>query len=202
MKWKEWMESGILEWYVLGRTDAAETREVEHMASLHPEVRAEIEAIGLTLERLALAGAVTPDPDIKPLLFATLRYMTRRENGEAPASPPMLHAGSKVSDYAEWLDRPDLQLNEPLEGLYAHIIGHVPGALTAIVWMKEGSPPEVHTDEFERFLVVDGTCEIHIDDKVYPLVPGNYMEIPLHRSHEVKITSDIPCRVILQRVAA
>lgn len=202
MKWKEWMESGILELYAMGQTDAAETREVEHMASLHPEVRAEIEAVSLTLERLALAGAVTPDPDIKPLLFATIRYMARRENGEPAVSPPMLHAGSKISDYAEWLERPELQLNEPLEGLYAHIIDHTPGALTAIVWMKEGSPPEVHTDEYERFLVVDGTCEIHIDDNIYPLVPGNYMEIPLHRSHEVKITSDIPCRVILQRVAA
>ena len=88
------------------------------------------------------------------------------------------------------------------EEVFAKIIGYTPEAITAIVWLKDYAPHEVHDNEYERFLIVEGTCDIIVEDEVNQLVPGDYFAIPLHKKHLVKVTSSIPCKVILQRVAA
>ena len=53
-----------------------------------------------------------------------------------------------------------------------------------------------------NFLIVEGTCTILVENEVYQLVPGDYFAVPLHKSHILKVTSEIPCKVILQRIAA
>jgi mannose-6-phosphate isomerase-like protein (cupin superfamily) len=60
----------------------------------------------------------------------------------------------------------------------------------------------VHDNEFEKFLILEGSCTITIEEEAHHLVPGDYLAIPLHKSHQVTITSEIPCKIILQRVAA
>jgi anti-sigma-K factor RskA len=62
---KAYIESGILELYVLGELTAAEKAEVERMAAAFEEVRSEITAIEIALENYALAGAM--EPSEKPL---------------------------------------------------------------------------------------------------------------------------------------
>ncbi|TKC12096.1 anti-sigma factor [Pedobacter polaris] len=57
---KAYIESGILELYVLGQLSAPECDEVEAMAAKHPEVRTEITAIELAMEAYALENAITP----------------------------------------------------------------------------------------------------------------------------------------------
>lgn len=194
--------SGILEMYVAGLTTPEETQEVEKMMAISEEVRKEIDTISEKLEIYAQANAVVPDPAIKHFLLATLRYIERLQSGEAPTFPPLLHPGSKIEDYIQWLDRPELQLNEQLNGIYAHVIGHTPELTTVIAWLQYGSPPEVHTSEYEKFLIVEGTCDITIGDTLHQLSAGDVLEIPLHVNHWVVVTSDIPCKVVLQRQAA
>ncbi len=199
---KRFMGSGILELYVLGDTTPDETREVERMRASHQEVRDEIDAIARALEAYGQANAIAPDPTIRPFLMATIDYAERLKAGEQPGFPPLLHPGSTIADYAQWLDRPDLQLREPLEDAHALFIGQAPGVQTAIVWLKYGSPPETHTNELESFLVIEGTCDITVGAQVHHMRPGGVLTIPLHATHHVRVTSDIPCKVILQRVAA
>jgi anti-sigma-K factor RskA len=57
-----YIESGILEQYVLGQLSPAAMREVEAMAAAHDSVRQEIESIEQALEYYAQAGSVTPPP--------------------------------------------------------------------------------------------------------------------------------------------
>ena len=197
----KYIESGILEQYVLGLTNAAETEEVERMAASDPAIKAELDAIRETFEKLALAGAMEPSEVIKPFLMATINYTERLKNGEAVTDPPMLNENSKPNDFSPWLNRPDM-ISPGTEDLYAKIIGYTPKAITAIVWIKEYAPHEVHDDEFERFLILEGTCDIIVEDVPTHLVPGDYFAIPLHKSHMVKVTSAIACKVVLQRVAA
>jgi mannose-6-phosphate isomerase-like protein (cupin superfamily) len=139
---------------------------------------------------------------VHPFLMATIDYMERLKNGEAPAFPPSLHMGSKISDYAEWLNRADLVPSDPVADIEAKIIGHTPQATTAIVWLKNGAPPETHTNEQEKFLIVEGTCDIMIGNDIHSMRPGDVLFIPLHISHSVKVTSDYPCKIILERAAA
>jgi mannose-6-phosphate isomerase-like protein (cupin superfamily) len=73
---------------------------------------------------------------------------------------------------------------------------------TAVVWLEHGAPPETHTNELEKFLIVEGTCNIIVDGRDHHLKPGDLFNIPLHLSHTVLVTSSITCKIILQRVAA
>ena len=198
----EFIESGILEMYVLGQTTPEETREVESRAAVHKEVQNEIAEISITLERYARAHAVKPDPMIKPFLMARIDYMDRLKNGEKVSFPPEIFSGSHIEDYSEWLSRTDLWPRQPLADVHASIIGYTPEVTTAIVWLKDGAPPETHTTELEKFLIVEGTCDIIIGSDAHSMQPGDVIIIPLHITHSVRVTSDIPCKVILQRAAA
>jgi mannose-6-phosphate isomerase-like protein (cupin superfamily) len=198
----EYIASGILEQYVLGTVRAEEALEVERMSAVHAEIRNEIEKISRAFEQFAIANAISPSPDIKPFLIATIDYMERMENGETLSHPPLLSKTSGLNDFASWLYRDDMFLPDDAGDIYAKIIGYTPQAVTAIVWIKDATPQEVHHKEYERFLIAEGTCNVIVEDEIYQLVPGDYFAIPLYKNHIVKVTSDIPCKVILQRIAA
>ncbi|MDP1802242.1 MAG: cupin domain-containing protein [Bacteroidota bacterium] len=200
----EYINSGILEMYVLGLTSAEENSEVEKLAAIHSEINKEIDAISKALmfysETSSSSSAI--DPTIKSMIMATIDYTERLKGGEKSTVPPMLNDNSKVSDFAEWLNRKDLVIPEEAEDIEIKIIGHQKNAMTAIVWIKDVTPYEVHDHEYEKFLIIEGTCDIITDSKIYSLVPGDYFAIPLHMGHTVKVTSKTPCKVILQRMAA
>lgn len=197
-----YIDSGILEAYVLGIATVEEASIVEKMLLTHPQIKNELEQIESSLEQYASKHAVEPHATMKPLLFATIDYTERLKKGEAPSFPPLLNKNSKIADYAEWINRPDMVLPAESDEIFLKIIGYTPQATTAIVWIKEMAPDEVHHDEFESFLILEGTCDIIIGDKIHKLVPGDYLSIPLHTDHEVRVTSSAPCKVILERKAA
>ncbi len=199
---QEYINSGILEEFVLGLTSEAESSEVISMASTHPEVQREIDEISASLQVYAGLQAPPICPTVKPLLMATIDYMERIRKGEPVTYPPELNEHSAIADFSQWLEREDMVLPNDFEGAYAKIIGFTPQATTAITWLQYGSPEEIHHDQYEKFLILEGSCDITIAGNVISLLPGDYLSIPLHKPHDVKVTSTVPCKVILQRLAA
>lgn len=57
---KAYIETGILELYVLGQLNALEQQEVEGMANKYPEIKEEINAIEVAMEHYALSNAIQP----------------------------------------------------------------------------------------------------------------------------------------------
>jgi anti-sigma-K factor RskA len=89
---KAYIESGILELYVLGDVSQAERLEVEAMAAKHPAIKAELEEIEKSLELYAKANAVEPaesqrDKILNSLLtnFADDRNFTAKSIAEKEA---------------------------------------------------------------------------------------------------------------------
>lgn len=197
---KKYIDSGIIEMYVLGLATEEEGREVQALAAKHTEIREEIDAISNALMLYNKANTKL-SPKVKPLLMAIIDYTERLKGGEAPAEVPLLSESSKVSDYASWLQRNDM-IRESEDDAYARIIGYTPQAMTAIAWLNNEMPYEVHDREYEKFLIVEGSCDVILSDKVISLFPGDYYCIPLNAGHTIRITSPIPCKVILQRSAA
>jgi mannose-6-phosphate isomerase-like protein (cupin superfamily) len=197
----EFIESGILELYVMGAASSEDVLTVEKMAAMHPEVKKELEQISLSLESYAQSHAVKPRASVKALLMATIDYLERMKQDELPESPPLLTPDASISDYQKWLDHPKATLPVDAEGIHARIIGYTPTATTAIVWVKDVSEEEVHHDEHERFLIVEGTCQMRVGKESYPLTPGSYFAIPLHAPHQLIVTSEVPCKAILQRLS-
>lgn len=198
----EYIESGIIEAYVFDQLNPG-GREDRLQIALHiPEVKQEQLEIEEALEQYAFSHAITPSPNIKPLLLATIDYFESLEKGGVQAIPPDLNVTSLLSDFSQWVEKKDMVAPENFNGMYVKIIGYTPKATTAIVWMKEFAPTEVHHDEYEKFLVLEGSCTVFVENDSYNLVAGNFLSIPLHKEHRVIITSSIPCKVILQRSAA
>ncbi|MBA9078765.1 MULTISPECIES: cupin domain-containing protein [Rufibacter] len=197
---EEFLQSGIIELYVLGATSPQESLDVEQMAAAYPEVRQEIDQVSLALEAYASAHAVEPKHTIKPLVLATVDYMERMKQGEVPASPPELTPASTVADYEKWLQRPDMTLPDDAEDIFAKIIGYTPKATTAIVWVKDMTDFEVHHEEYERFLILEGTCDMVAGEDIHQLAAGDFFAVPLHTPHMIKVTSQVPCKAVLQRI--
>ena len=201
-KVEEFINSGILEVYVMGSATVDEIKEVEYMLSISSEVKEELAKIESALETYANQHAIDPDLTVRPFLLAAIDYMDRLQNGELAEKAPMLNEQSQISEFSHWISRPDMKLPDDFENYFAKIFSYTPEAITAIVWINDLVPAEKHDHEFERFLILEGSCEITVGENMYLLKAGDYFGVPLHLSHHLKITSSVPCKVILQRVAA
>jgi len=71
---KAYIESGVIESYVLGMAEAQEAAELERLSRQYPEIRNAIDDFEIALEKQALAGAVAPAAHIKKQLLDTLGF--------------------------------------------------------------------------------------------------------------------------------
>ncbi len=71
---KAYIESGVIESYVLGMAEAQEAAELERLSRQYPEIRKAIDEFEIALEKQALAGAVAPPAHIKKHLLDTLEF--------------------------------------------------------------------------------------------------------------------------------
>ena len=69
---KAYIQSGIIESFVLGLTTTEEAAEVSMLSTQHPEIKMAIDDFSLSLEKNALDNAVTPAPEIKSKLLTAL----------------------------------------------------------------------------------------------------------------------------------
>lgn len=79
MNTSEYISSGILESYALGFCSQDEAAEVERMCLLHPEVKAELEEIQLSLNSYAASHTVVPKASVKSKIFAEIDALEQDE---------------------------------------------------------------------------------------------------------------------------
>ncbi len=199
---ENYINSGILELYVMGLTSEEENQEIQIMSDANLEISNEIDEISKALNTFSSALAPEIDASVKPMIMATIDFTERLQNGEPVATAPLLNSLSKVEDYQQWINRPNMQDFDESQEISAKIISANEQAQTLIIWLKTGAPIEIHDKEYEHFLIVEGSCDITIGEDVHSLVPGDYLSIPLYIGHSVKVTSPFACKIILQRVAA
>lgn len=58
-----------------------------------------------------------------------------------------------------------------------------------LVITKADVPEETHDDRRESFFIMKGTCICVVDGIQYELNPGDFLEIPLHTNHDIKIVT-------------
>lgn len=92
---KAYIESGVLELYVLGDLSPEETLQVEELSSRYPEVRDEIAAIEEAMEQYAMRNAVEPAADVETRLFERLD-LNNEEVPEVISSQPVYQEEAKV----------------------------------------------------------------------------------------------------------
>lgn len=98
---RAYIESGILELYVMGQLSAPEMLEVERMAATSPEIKRELEAIEIALERSALENAVEPRQNLFTEIEAKLNPIQQTSFSIQPPPPvTVAHRSNKPLIYA------------------------------------------------------------------------------------------------------
>lgn len=71
---KAYIETGILELYVLGQLTVLEQQEVEEMAARYLEVKEEIDAIEIAMEQYAVSHAIQPTVGLEKQIFEKIGF--------------------------------------------------------------------------------------------------------------------------------
>ena len=87
MNIQEYISSGIVESYVLGLAEEAESVEFEQMRTLHADIRLARDAFELSLEQHAIAGAIAPPA---PLREAILQQLSAEPAPEIKGNAPVV----------------------------------------------------------------------------------------------------------------
>ncbi len=200
MNGEELITSGLLDEYVLGTLSDDLVVTVRNAIATDPAVQAEVLRLEGAFERVAMAQAIEPPSSARAKVLSSADSLLAERM--TTDRPPILHPASKAAEYARWIEQPHIVEDPANEDTYFVPFAMNEEALTALVWMRKGAPVETHTDCIEKFLILEGTCNIIIGDKAHPMRAGDYMRIPMFVPHSVVVTSDITCRIIVQRVAA
>lgn len=95
---------------------------------------------------------------------------------------------SKYSNHLSWLKvLTELLPEEPVERLFMQEIRRDERYVQSLVVSKINVPEEVHEEYAESFFILEGRCACTIGGEVFELSPGDYLEIPLHVPHDVKL---------------
>lgn len=83
MELKFYIESGIIESFVLGLASEAEVEELQHMRKLYPELDTEVEFVERRLERAAFDEPALPPAEVRDRVLQKIRW----EQGHAYSDP-------------------------------------------------------------------------------------------------------------------
>jgi len=181
---QKYIESGILEEYCLGLLSEEDQVYLIQMTMLYPEIKEELTAIELAMERWATSTAIEPEPGLKEKIMAELGFdYTALKINRLPAV-------DKNADHRAWLKTLDhLIPAEPSEDFLRIEIRKDNNFQQMLVVTKMNVPEEEHEDYLESFFILKGQCECTIGDDFYKLGPGDFLEIPLHVRHNIQVMS-------------
>lgn len=96
---KAYIESGVIESYVLGIAESQEAAELEHMVRQYPSVSEAIAGFEASLERSAMSGAIKPPARIKEQLLTSLADDFSKTGSGSPAVVIPMAQRSRMASY-------------------------------------------------------------------------------------------------------
>jgi len=194
----EYINSGKLEDYCLGLLTKEERAEVEQMCLRYPEIKRELSLIQSALEKYALEMQRTPAPGLKNRIMGTIENLNRQEDLQLNNLPVI----DKYSDHKRWLTFVKPMLPEQLETDEVSItLQKTDKIWQRVIKARADYPDEVHHDVYESLLILEGECVCKVGNKHYKFSAGDYLAVPMHVVHDLKITSPY-ITLIVQHIAA
>ena len=194
------MDQIQLDEYVLGTLPKEAAIQMAAQCAKDPLLQEQVRATNAALEALAMRGAVAPPKGLRNKVLLALE--TARKERLRSGVIPYLHDATSEQDLADHLDRPEVFLPEDTTTFHQVVLEDTPERCTVVAWLKDGFPEEIHSDQVERILILEGSCEVRLGDELHGLRTGDMLTIPMHVRHSVQVTSNEWCKAIVQRVAA
>jgi mannose-6-phosphate isomerase-like protein (cupin superfamily) len=179
---KKYIDSGVLEAYCLGQLSEEDEAYLIQMTMLYPEIKAELTAI-------------EPDPSVKNHVLSALGF-----GDESKLNLHELPVIRHSMDHQPWLNTLDhLIPAEPSEDFICHVLRDDNIAQQMLVISKLNVPEEQHGDFFESLFILQGRCECTIGENFYALGAGDFIEIPLHTPHDIKLVTPVVTAILQYR---
>lgn len=197
MNLKSYIESGIIERYVLNDLPVNEKRGVERMLHTYPELREELNAIELALQSYATSQKITPPHYLQEQVIKSLLNFEKEKAMDIEDLPLI----NRFSDFKNWLPMVERLGELPLadDGRCIKILRCDEQVTQILIVSTTDIEEETHENEYESFLILSGACKCTIGNNVRLMEAGDYMEIPLHALHDVALVSESVV-AILQRI--
>lgn len=87
---KAYIESGIIESYVLGLADANESAELEMLCQQHPEIKTALTSFETQMEKQAFNNAIAPPPELKGRLMDILKDEFNEKDDDEKIIAPVI----------------------------------------------------------------------------------------------------------------
>ncbi|HTK18188.1 MAG TPA: cupin domain-containing protein [Mucilaginibacter sp.] len=101
-----------------------------------------------------------------------------------------LPSTDRYANHISWLKvLEDLMPTEPVETIFMQEIRRDEKIIQTLVVSKVDVPEEIHGEYAESFFILEGHCACTIGGQVFELFAGDYLDIPLHVPHDVKLLS-------------
>ncbi|GGI29123.1 cupin domain-containing protein [Pedobacter mendelii] len=182
----EIIESGLLELYVLNLLEVDEICEVEKLRLIYPEIKEEIDKIEIFLEKHAMENSLLTSSEIDRKMDSLFFEINKQLNLDLK-NLPLIEANS---NYKIWLNSlKELMPKDLIQDKFTHLLTSSEKTMQMLVISEIDIEEEIHENELESFLILEGTCVCTIDNEEFNMFPGDFMAIPLHKPHTVKITS-------------
>jgi len=193
----EYVNSGNLEQYCLDMFNSELSRQVIELGAAHPEVKKELKEIELAIEQLAQGHAVAPDAALKNRVLNALNFFDD-EKIDLDNLPPT----SKYSNYTNWLNAVEHLLPaEPFGDFFMHELKRDEQIAQMLVVTKLNVAEEMHEEIGESFFILKGQCACTVGNEIITLNAGDHLEIPLHVSHDIKISSPYVIAILQHQFA-
>jgi mannose-6-phosphate isomerase-like protein (cupin superfamily) len=195
MDTKAYIERGILEAYCAGLLDIDEQNNLFSMVSLYPEIAQELNAIEAAMQQLAVMNAIIPAASTKQNIFAALGF-----EDEAILDINNLPHTNNDSDYIQWLTALAHLIPENITSdFYFEVLQQNASVAQTLIITKSNVPEETHSNLIESFFILEGQCECMVGEHLYKLSPGDFLEIPMHVEHDIKIVSPYVIGILQHR---
>lgn len=192
-----YLESGILELYVLNDLSPAERLEVEAMIVKYPILKDELFEIEACLENFANLNASNPAAHLEDI---TINSILKSENEQFDdlSNLPLIHKFSDASKWQNLVNNTDIPAFE--YGKAVKILRQDERVCQMLVVSMTDIEQETHKNEHESFLILEGECKCVVGEEIRFMKAGDFMPIPLHTLHHVEVLSE-RVTAILQHVA-
>lgn len=195
MNLQDYINSGLLEQYCLGLLDSDEANQVVSYCSKYPELREELKSIEAAIEKMSAEKAVAPPDQLKEKILGKLGFVGN-EQLDINNLPPT----DAYSNYLSWLQAVEHLLpTEPFEGLNIQVLQQTDKIAQMLVVAKVDVPDESHDNYAESFFILQGKCSCTIDGTKVFLNAGDFLEIPLHAEHDVKMLTPVVTAILQYR---